>query len=125
MKDENQKQEKEGAGVKRPSNVRAYFTKELNDQVVEMSAKQMEGLLKEFITTPYWIAMLKYTGLRMQYLDVILRGTDPVKEPSRISWAQGALSGLSDLESYVIYLQKSSRPTVEEQEGSAESMINS
>lgn len=86
------------------SNVRSYFTKEVNEQIGEMSLKEMESTMKDLINTQYWIALLKYTSMRTPLLDATLRGTDPSKEPSKISWAQGAMAGLCDIETYVIDL---------------------
>lgn len=95
------------------SNIRSYFTKEINEQIAEMSVKEMESLMKDLITTRNWIALLKYTSMRTPLLDATLRGTDPSKDPSKISWAQGALAGLCDIESYVIDLNA---PKVEKDE---------
>lgn len=86
------------------SNVRTYFTKEINDQIQGMSTKEMESVMKDLISTRHWIALLKYTSMRTPLLDATLRGTDPVKEPAKISWAQGAMAGLCDIEGYVIDL---------------------
>jgi len=86
------------------SNVRSYFTKEILGRMGEMSVKQMESLMKDLINTPNWIALLKYTSMRTPLLDATLRGTDPAKDPSKISWAQGAMAGLCDIETYVIDL---------------------
>ena len=86
------------------SNIRSYFTKEINDSIAEMSAKEMVAVMKDLATTNYWIALLKYTRMRLPFLDATLRGTDPVKDPSKISWAQGAMAGICDIESYVIDL---------------------
>lgn len=86
------------------SNIRSYFTKDINDQITEMSLKEMESLMREMITTRNWIALLKYTSMRTPLLDATLRGTDPVKDPSKISWAQGCMAGICDIESYVIDL---------------------
>lgn len=99
------------------SSVNQYFTKEINDQVNEMTVPEMESVMKDLISTRHWIAMLKYRGMRMPLLDATMRGTDPVKEPSKISWAQGAMAGLCDIESYVIDLNAPSvEPTTEESE---------
>ena len=87
-----------------PSNVRKYFTKEVNDRIYEMTDKRMEATLKDLINGDTWIAILKYTGKRTPLLDSVLTNTDPIKDPSKISWAQGCKAGLSDLESYVIDL---------------------
>jgi hypothetical protein len=95
------------------SNVRSYFTKEITDQMAEMSMKEMESLMKELPLSRSWIAILKYTSMRTPLLDATLRGTDPVKDPSKISWAQGAMAGLCDIETYVIDLNAPS-PIVED-----------
>ena len=104
---------------KTTSNVRSYFTKEINDQISGMETKEMESVMKDFITTRYWIAMLKYTGMRTPLLDATLRSTDPVKDPSKISWAQGGLAGISDIEGYVIDLNNP-KPKSEEEDESGE-----
>jgi hypothetical protein len=97
------------------SNIRTYFTKEINERISELSAKEMETLMRDLINTPNWIALLKYTSMRTPLLDATLRGTDPIKDPSKISWSQGALAGLCDIETYVIDLN-APQPTPEEPE---------
>jgi len=104
---------------KTTTNVRSYFTKEINERITEMSTKEMESILRELIDTEAWIAILKYTGMRTPLLDATMRGTDPVAEPSKISWAQGAMAGLSDLETYVIDLNstpKADNPPQEDED---------
>lgn len=97
--------EKPIKGAEQPtSNVRSYFTKEINAQITEMGAKEMESTMKDLINHRHWIALLKYTSMRMPLLDMSLRGTDPIKDPSKISWSQGAMAGLSDIENYIIEL---------------------
>lgn len=103
------------------SNVRTYFTKEINTLMTEMSTKQMESMMKDLINTPHWIALLKYTSMRTPLLDATLRGTDPTKEPAKISWAQGAMAGLSDIETYVIDLNAPAPAQPEPEEGEPQS----
>jgi hypothetical protein len=103
------------------SNVRAYFTKDINDQLTAMSVKEMESVMKDLILTRHWIALLKYTSMRTPLLDATLRGTDPVKDPSKISWAQGAMAGLCDIETYVIDLNAPAAPSEEPVEGEPQS----
>ncbi len=103
------------------SNIRSYFTKEINDQMMEMSMKEMEALMKDLISTRHWIALLKYTSLRTPLLDATLRGTDPTKDPHKISWAQGAMAGLCDIETYVIDLN-AYVPVPEKEEGEEETV---
>jgi hypothetical protein len=98
------------------SNIRSYFTKEINDRIGEMNIKQMESVMKDLINTHYWIALLKYTSMRTPILDATLRSTDPSREPSKISWAQGAMAGLCDIETYVIDLN-AEKPQEEANDG--------
>lgn len=101
------------------SNVRSFFTKEISDQIAEMGAKEMESVLKQLIGSQEFIAILKYSSLRTPLLDATLRSTDPLKEASKISWAQGALAGLSDLETYIIELNAPKPEPEEVEEGEA------
>jgi hypothetical protein len=97
--------------AKKPvSNVRNYFTKEINDQIQEMGMKEMESLLKEMVSLRQWIALLKYTGIRMSLLEASLRVANPYKEPDKISQFQGIMAGLSDVENYVIDLNAPPTP---------------
>jgi len=95
------------------SNVRSSFTKEINDQMIAMSTGEMESIMKGMISSREWIAILKYTSMRIPLLDVTLRSTNPHENPHIISWSQGAAAGLSDIENYVIDLNA---PKVEETE---------
>ena len=86
------------------SNVRNYYTKEINEQIAGMSMKEMETLLKEMVGLRQWIALLKYTGIRMSMLENMLRVTNPYKDPDQISKVQGIMTGLCDIEGYIIDL---------------------
>lgn len=101
------------------SNIRTYFTKEIHDQIVEMSTKEMESVMKDLITTRHWIALLKYTSMRTPLLDAQLRATNPTKDPHAISWAQGAMAGLCDIETYVIDLNAPAPVPEEVEDGQA------
>ena len=92
------------AATQPASNVRSYFTKEINEQITAMSPKEMESLMKEMIGTRQWIALLKYTSMRTPLLDSILRTVNPTEDPHKISWTQGAMAGVCDIETYVIDL---------------------
>lgn len=104
MSKENKQQDVPQTPEQVASSVRSYFTEDVNKQISEMTVKQMENLMKDLVTTPHWIAILKYTSMRTPLLDATLRSTDPTKEPHKISWSQGALAGLWDIETYVIEL---------------------
>ena len=99
------------------SNIKTFFTKEINEQILDMSSKEMESLIKEMVDSRQFIAILKYNSLRMPLLDATLRGTDPIKDPSKISWSQGAMAGLSDLETYIIDLNAPKALVEEPEEG--------
>ena len=86
------------------SNVNRYFTKEVLSRMADMSVKEMENVLKEMIGTRQFLAMTKYTSMRTPLLDMSLRGTNPIIDPHKISWSQGAYAGLSDLETYILDL---------------------
>lgn len=86
------------------SYISSYFTKEINDRIVSMSAKEMENIMREMIDTQQWIALLKYTRMRTPLLDASLRSVNPIKDPYTVAWSQGALAGLCDIETYIIEL---------------------
>ena len=65
--------------------VRSYFTKDIQEQINEMSAKEMESLMKDLPNNRHWIAILKYTSMRTPLLDSTLRGTDPTKDSHKNS----------------------------------------
>lgn len=92
------------APEKPASNVRNYFSKELEERIAGMTIKQMSALMKGVVDSEVWIAILKYTETRMVSLDAILRTADPTKNAHQISWAQGCMAGLCDIENYVIDL---------------------
>ena len=117
MKKENKKEEALKTPEQLASNVRSYYTKEIIDRMTEMSTKEMESVMKDLVNSNYWIAILKYTSMRTPLLDATLRGTDPVKDPSKISWAQGAMAGLCDIETYVIDLNAPRTIEEEPEEG--------
>lgn len=96
------------------SNVRSYFTADINSKVSEMTMKEMESLMKEMISSRQWIAILKYVGTRSLLLDSQLRATNPTNDPHTISWSQGALAGIYDIENYIIDLNASKKEEEEE-----------
>lgn len=100
-----------------PSNIRSYFTREVREQITEMTPKEMESVMKDLINTRHWIAILKYTSMRTPLLDATLRGTNPTQDPHKISWSQGAMAGLCDIEGYVIDLNASRPPAEPVEEG--------
>ena len=102
---------KENEAPKAPqkSSVRSYFTKEVNDRIAAMPVAQMESIMKGIMDSEEWIAILKYTSMRMPLLDSQLRSINPVLDPHKISWTQGAMAGLCDIEGYVIELNENAK----------------
>ena len=98
------------------SNARSFFTKEVVAQMAEMTVPEMENLLKASINTREFIAHLKYVSLRTPLLDAALRSTDPTKDPAKISWSQGAMAGLEDVQSYIFDLNAPKAETEETEE---------
>lgn len=96
------------------SSIRDYFTKEINSRISEMSVKEMESTLKNLAESEYWIAILKYMNMRLPLLDTVLRSVDPVINPSKISWSQGCMAGMCDLQSYVIDLNSAAEKKAKE-----------
>ena len=99
------------------SNARSFFTKEVLSQMAEMTNSEMENLLKETINTREFVAHLKYVSLRTPLLDAALRSTDPTKDPAKISWSQGAMAGLEDVQSYIFDLNAPKPESEEREEG--------
>lgn len=96
------------------SNIHSFFTKEINTSISEMSVKEMDSILKGMITTREFIAILKYNTLRTPLLDNSLRNINPVVDPHKISWCQGALNGLSDIVNYIIEISSEKKIDTEE-----------
>lgn len=87
-----------------------YFTKDVLENISRMTEGEMKNLLKELEGTPTWTAILRYTQLRMRFVQDTMFSTDPVKEPTTIARAQGMVMGLSDLTDVVInYLSESKK----------------
>jgi hypothetical protein len=88
------------------SEVRNYFTPEVLSRINEMSDATMYGVLKEFIDTEAWIALVKWTSKRLPLLDANLRSANPYVDPYKIAWTQGVQAGMCDVENLVIDLNK-------------------
>lgn len=100
------------------SEIRDYFTKDINDQISGMSGPEMLTLLKELSDTRYWIAILKYNSERLAFSQNFLFSADPFKDPTGIARYQGVMLGLSDLSNAVIMtLQEDENKVREAEEG--------
>ena len=51
------------------SSVNDYFDDDVNSRIEEMTTKEMESILRDFINSREWIAFLKYNSLRRPLLD--------------------------------------------------------
>ena len=89
--------------------IKGYFTEEIKTSVREMSHEDMIAALKSLEGTPYWFAILKYTQERVAVIQDSFLILDPVKEPSKISQYQGAISGMLDLQDAVLSLKFESK----------------
>ncbi len=86
------------------SSASAYFTPEIESKIASMGPQEMQEVLKAMVSTPTWIALLKYNQDRLRYVQSSLFYTDPVKEPTEIARTQGIMLGLSDFQNAVIGL---------------------
>jgi len=91
--------------------IKNYFTKDVRDSIREMSISDMNQLLRELEGTPVWFAILKYTQERIAVIQDSFLVIDPVKEPSKISQYQGAITGMLDLQDAVLSLKFESKKT--------------
>ena len=94
---------------KNTNEIKNYFTKDIRDSIREMSNSDMNNLLKSLEGTPTWFAILKYTQDRIAIVQDSFLVIDPVKEPSKISQYQGAITGMLDLQDAVLSLKFESK----------------
>ena len=85
--------------------IKSYFTEDIRAQVREMTNEEMKNFLKDLEGTPFWFAILKYTQERIAAIQDSFLVLDPVKEPSKISQYQGAITGMLDLQDAVLSLK--------------------
>lgn len=102
------------------SEVRKYFTGDINKLIDGMSEKEMLTQLKELSGTRYWIAILKYNQARLAHAQNFLFSADPFKDPTGISRYQGLMLGLSDLANAVILTLEQDEEKAKESERSGE-----
>lgn len=85
--------------------IKSYFTDDIRKQVREMTNEDMKTFLKNLEGTKAWFAILKYTQERIAAIQDSFLVLDPVKEPSKISQYQGAITGMLDLQDAVLSLK--------------------
>jgi hypothetical protein len=83
------------------SSASTYFTPEIESKIAAMGPQEMQEVLRTLVSTPAWIALLKYNQDRLRYVQSSLFYTDPVKEPTEIARTQGIMLGLSDFQNAV------------------------
>lgn len=91
------------------NDIKNYFTKDIRDQVREMSTTDMKSYLRSLEGTPTWFAILKYVQERIAIVQDSFLVIDPVKEPSKISQYQGIITGMLDLQDAVLSLKFESK----------------
>ena len=87
------------------NDIKNYFTEDVRTQIREMSDKDMKGYLRSLEGTPTWFAILKYNQERISVIQDSFLVIDPVKDPSKITRYQGAITGILDLQDAVLSLK--------------------
>jgi hypothetical protein len=77
-------------------------TKKAPIDLNELSDKDMNDILVELRSTPYWIAIMRLNRLKDSEIMSSLASNDPIKEATTISRTQGMRLGLYFLEQYVV-----------------------
>jgi hypothetical protein len=89
--------------------MRGYFTKDIQDQVFNMSNQDMRDILKGLEGTPIWFAIMKYTQSRVSTMQDSFLTLDPLKDAVKIARYQGAITGMIDLQDAVLTLKYESK----------------
>ena len=116
------KAEPKKAEEKNPQEVAAqmvmeYFTSDVNEKVREMSMAEMTQLLREIEDTPFWTAILKYNNLRLLSLQSAVNSLDPMTQATAMSRSQGAMTGLVDMQNYIIQISNMKKDVDDEDDG--------
>jgi hypothetical protein len=94
--------------------IQAYFTREINEEVRDMTNDVMFMKLRNLEQSEYWVAILRYNNLRLLNAQSALNTLDPVTYPSAISKQQGAMMGLVDLQNAIIQMVEGERAAAKE-----------
>ncbi len=116
MKKNNQQREEDaikpgapddGPPVQQPiQTTRSYFTKEINEKIAGMTEEEMLHEMESLEQTSAWVAILKYTQIRLQHSQSAVISGDPFKEPTNLARNQGVMLGLCDLQNAIILLKR-------------------
>jgi len=91
------------------SKLKDYFTKDIQDQVFNMTDGDMRDILKGLEGTPIWFAIMKYTQSRVSVIQEAFLTLDPIKDAVKIARYQGAITGMIDLQDAVLTLKFESK----------------
>ena len=94
--------------------IQNYFTREVNDQIRDMTMDVMYTKLRQLEVSEYWIAILKYINQRLLNAQSAINTIDPITNPSMIRKLQGNMEGLIDLQNCVIIMVESEKSAEEE-----------
>lgn len=96
--------------------IQSYFTREINEEVRDMTNDVMFMKLRNLEQSEFWIAILRYNNLRLLNAQSALNTIDPVTYPSAISKQQGAMMGLVDLQNAIIQMVEAEKLAAQETE---------
>lgn len=89
--------------------MKEYFTKDIQDQIFNMSNQDMRDILKGLEGTPIWFAIMKYTQSRVSTIQDSFLTLDPLKDAVKMARYQGAITGMIDLQDAVLTLKYESK----------------
>lgn len=84
--------------------LQSYFTPEINARINEMTQDEMFMHLRNLVDTEAWFALLKYNNARLLIAQSVVNQADPVVNPTSIARTQGIMTGLIDVQNFVIQL---------------------
>lgn len=87
-----------------------------------MMSMPQEEMFRELVAlegSRLWIAILKYTQIRLHISQGAIMSADPHKDPTLIARHQGIMLGLSDLQNAVIMLKAEQDEKIAEDEANA------
>lgn len=116
VKEEGQEKKEGGEPMQRAAAqaIQSYFTKDINEQIGDMTDEVMYARLRALEMSDYWIAILRYNNLRLLNSQSALNTMDPVQNPTAIGRQQGAMMGIVDLQNAIIMLVESEREAQKE-----------
>jgi len=77
-----------------------------NEDLFDLSQKQMDSLLVDMLNTRYWVAIKKYCEIGLSSINSTLSSVDPFKEPTLCARAQGSKMALNEFERYIYSIKE-------------------